>query len=532
MKRLSFATQLVLLWALIAVICSVLAGVIWLLVQSDESRQVSLASQQSASACEHIASHYSLSTQLSSDPYNADLMHAVLDVVLVQVPAVEGGFWDSRSATRSGSAMGTAGSSDHNASASVSASTPTVNSHGFLAYSFPTYQGSGVKRDIPEAETPLILRALRRAATAHAPVSDSVRADRGATVVAACAVDGVPHLYAWTLTRAQAPLGQYGQILVTSLAVVLAGILVVAVVLGLALRRWKRNLSRLELGLAPQPDAGAAVRLPLLGEPDLDKIVHAFNTYVAHAEELQQRAIVLGNQLIQAERFTSLGKLAAQVAHEIRNPLGAVRLKVENAIASDSDIRRQRESLMSVLVQVERIETQVSSLLALTQPVTVSKKATNVADWLTKTVSAHDEQAALKNVNLSVDLEALQSDIQEPGSCSGEYRPCANGSRRGQPCLERNRHAPRDGKVIVRARRIAAPEGESLRLVVIDNGPGVPASDRERIFEPFVTGRPDGSGLGLAVAREVATAHGGRAYVADTEHGACFVIDIPWHTYS
>ena len=94
------------------------------------------------------------------------------------------------------------------------------------------------------------------------------------------------------------------------------------------------------------------------------------------------------------------------------------------------------------------------------------------------------------------------------------------------------RHAPHDGKVVVRARRIAAPEGKTLRLVVIDNGPGVSASDRERIFEPFVTGRPDGSGLGLAVAREVATAHGGRAYVADTEHGACFVIDIPWHTYS
>jgi two-component system sensor histidine kinase HydH len=526
MKRLSFATQLVLLWALVAVVCSVLAGVIWLLIQSDQSRQVSLASQQSASACEHVASRYSLSRQLNSDPYNADLMHAVLDAVLVQVPTVEGGFWDSRVATRSASASGTASSSDHNGPAS----TPTVNPNGFLAYSFPTYQGSGVKRDIPEAETPLILRALRRAASSHSSVSDSVRAEQGATVVAACAVDGVPRLYAWTLTRTQAPLGPYGQILVSSLAVVLAGILVVAVVLGLALRRWKNNLSKLELGLAPQTDTGSTVQLPLVGEPDLDKIVHAFNAYVAHSEALQQRAVALGAQLIQAERFASLGKLAAQVAHEIRNPLGAVRLKVENAIASDGS--RQRESLTSVLVQVERIETQVSSLLALTQPVTVSKKATNIADWLAKTVSAHDEQAALRNVHLSVDLEALQSDILEPGSCSANIDPAQMARAVDNLVLNAIRHAPHDGKVVVRARGIAAPEGKTLRLVVIDNGPGVSASDRERIFEPFVTGRPDGSGLGLAVAREVATAHGGRAYVADTEHGACFVIDIPWHTYS
>ena len=513
MKRLSFATQLVLLWALVAVVCSVLAGVIWLLIQSDQSRQVSVASQQSANACEHVASRYSLSRQLNTDPYNADLMHAVLDAVLVQVPTVEGGFWNSRAATPSGSA-----------------STPAVNPNGFLAYSFPTYQGSGVKRDIPEAETPLILRALRRSAKVHASVSDSVRAGQGATVVAACAVDGVPGLYAWTLTRAQAPLGPYGQILVSSLAVVLAGILVVAVVLGLALRRWKNNLSQLERGLAPQPDTGSTVRLPLVGEPDLDKIVHAFNTYVAHSEALQQRAVALGDQLIQAERFGSLGRLAAQVAHEIRNPLGAVRLKIENAIASDGS--RQRESLMSVLVQVGRIETQVSSLLALTQPVTVLKKATDVPSWLSNTVSTHNEQAAMKNINLSVDLEALQSDILEPASCSANIDPAQMARAVDNLVLNALRHAPRDGEVIVRARGIATHEGKTLRLLVIDNGPGVPASDRERIFEPFVTGRPDGSGLGLAVAREVATAHGGRAYLADSEHGACFVIDIPWHTYS
>ena len=526
MKRLSFATQLVLLWALIAVVCTVLAGVIWLLIQSDQSRQISLASQQSASACEHVASRYSLSTQLNSDPYNADLMHAVLDVVLVQVPAVEGGFWSSRVAARSGSALGSGSSSDHDSSAS----TPAVNPNGFLAYSFPTYQGSGVKRDIPEAETPLILRALRRSATAHASVSDSVRAEQGATVVSACAVDGVPSLYAWTLTRTQAPLGAYGRVLVSSLAVVLAGILLVAVVLALALRRWKGNLSRIERGLAPQPHTRSTVRLPLVGEPDLDKIVHAFNAYVARSEALQQRAVALSGQLTQAERFASLGRLAAQVAHEIRNPLGAVRLKIENAIARDDS--RQCEPLMSVLVQVERIETQVSSLLALTQPVTVSKKATNLADWLAKTVGAHDEQAALKNVNLSVDLEPLQSDILELGVCFANIDPAQMARAVDNLVLNAIRHAPRDSKVVVRARRIAAPEGNTLRLVIIDNGPGIPAADRERIFEPFVTGRPEGSGLGLAIAREVAAAHGGRAYVADSEHGACFVIDIPWHTYS
>jgi two-component system sensor histidine kinase HydH len=80
--------------------------------------------------------------------------------------------------------------------------------------------------------------------------------------------------------------------------------------------------------------------------------------------------------------------------------------------------------------------------------------------------------------------------------------------------------------------RVTAAEASLLRMEGTDNGPGVPAADRERIFEPFVTGRPEGSGLGLAIAREIATAHGGRAYVAETDRGACFIIEIPWHTYS
>jgi signal transduction histidine kinase len=164
--------------------------------------------------------------------------------------------------------------------------------------------------------------------------------------------------------------------------------------------------------------------------------------------------------------------------------------------------------------------------------VTVTKKATNVAEWLAKTVSAHEEQAALKGINLNVDAEALQPNIPKPGNCSAVIDPSQMARALDNLILNAIRHAPPDSEVVVRASGIAAPGGKSLRLVVIDNGPGVPAIDRERIFEPFVTGRPDGSGLGLAVAREVATAHGGRAYVADTEHGACFVIDIPWHTYS
>jgi two-component system, NtrC family, sensor histidine kinase HydH len=69
-----------------------------------------------------------------------------------------------------------------------------------------------------------------------------------------------------------------------------------------------------------------------------------------------------------------------------------------------------------------------------------------------------------------------------------------------------------------------------LRIDVSDGGPGVPAIDRERIFEPFVTSKTSGTGLGLAVARRIVEAHGGTLHVVDSPHhtlGATFRIEIP-----
>ena len=74
---------------------------------------------------------------------------------------------------------------------------------------------------------------------------------------------------------------------------------------------------------------------------------------------------------------------------------------------------------------------------------------------------------------------------------------------------------------------LKASNGSNLRLSVSDAGYGVPESIREHLFEPFATGRPDGTGLGLAMVREVADAHGGRAFVQHRNDGTTFTLEIP-----
>lgn len=502
-----------------------LVAIVWIMAISAAGQQIAGARQQATAACEAVASRYSLSRPLSGAAGSTDLMHAVLDVVLAQEQSVEGGFWTTDPAALAEPRGAISRATPGPGSGAAGSALPT----GFLAYAFPTYQGSGIKRDIPEAETPLILRTLRTASATHTAVADVIRSGPDAVVAAACPVKDEPALFAWMLTRARPPLGPRGALLVAGLAAVLAVILVVAVALAVALRRWKRNLNRLESALSLENDVGPAGQLPRLHEPELDGIVDALNRYAKRAESLRQRTAELGHELARAERFSVLGKLAAQVAHEIRNPVGAMRLKAENALAGDTG--RQQAALHFILEQIGRIESQVASLLALTQPVTIAPQKVNVAEWLASIVDSHRELAHQRRIRL-MRVTRLDELAKAPLSQQPEFD--AEQLRRALDNLLLNalRHAGEGGMVTVTVQHDWPGGRPHLRITVFDNGWGVPADQRERVFEPFVTGRPDGSGLGLAVVAEVASAHGGRAWIDDTPTGASFVIEIPWQQSS
>jgi signal transduction histidine kinase len=271
---------------------------------------------------------------------------------------------------------------------------------------------------------------------------------------------------------------------------------------------WSRKIVRLEAALSNRQTGQADLpALPRTGERELDRLVDALNATGARLAEEHRRAT-------SAERLAAVGRLTAGLAHEIRNPIAAMRLKAENALAADDG--RRVSALKAILDQVGRLDVLLRDLLAMTQQRHVNPAPNDLSAFLNATIEPHRELAASKGIILETTardtmLAAPQFDAEQM------HRALDN------LILNAVQNTPPEGTVTVAADSL---DGR-MSFRVRDTGPGVPENIRERLFEPFVTGRTDGTGLGLAIVREIARAHGGDVRVTSSSNGATFEIDVP-----
>jgi signal transduction histidine kinase len=251
------------------------------------------------------------------------------------------------------------------------------------------------------------------------------------------------------------------------------------------------------------------------GDRELDRIVGALNDAGTRLREARDASDALAARVAAAERLAALGRVAAGVAHEIRNPIAAMRLKAENALAGDDT--RRRMALDAILGQIARLERLVAEMLAMTQAKQPAAADTDVATFLASCVDTLRDTAAARDVVLAVEARIGRA-VFDPELI-----------RRALENLVLNaiQHGPPGSTVTLSA----VSQEAGLRFTVVDTGPGVAPEIAQTLFEPFVTGRADGTGLGLAIARELAEAHRGHLLLLDpggNGRGATFALDLPW----
>ena len=224
----------------------------------------------------------------------------------------------------------------------------------------------------------------------------------------------------------------------------------------------------------------------------------------------------LRDELRKSEHLAALGRMLAGVAHEIRNPLTAIRSTVQ-LWERLPDRARTPESLAAIVTAVDRLNELVGRLLLFARAGHDNRRSVDLNGVVAETLELIRARAETQSVTIETQL-ALNL-------------PPANGAAQvlGQVVLNLVTNAlqamPEGGTLSCRTRVIGS---DWVELVVADTGPGIPVEVGERIFEPFFTTRPDGTGLGLALCREVARQHGGDVtYDPKAYPGATFLLTLP-----
>lgn len=222
-----------------------------------------------------------------------------------------------------------------------------------------------------------------------------------------------------------------------------------------------------------------------------------------------------------AERLAELGTLASAVAHEVRNPLGVLKANLRFVERGLHDA----ETLAEMHAQIDRAERFVGDLLAYGRPRALELRLVELRPlvalaWSTARQGLGDEAPSVELDNAVAEAAVIEVDQAQLAQALVILFENACWALESTP----------DATVTVDFDAAANP----LCVRVRDNGPGVDPSLRDRLFEPFVTGRKRegrraGTGLGLPIARRILTRHGGDLTLADSGPGACFVLTLPRH---
>jgi len=219
----------------------------------------------------------------------------------------------------------------------------------------------------------------------------------------------------------------------------------------------------------------------------------------------------------QAQRLAVLGQLATGLAHEIRNPLSSISGSVEMVRDGNTLSPEDRRLMGIVISEVERLNSLVTTMLQVGRPSQIETEPLDLRSIASEVVAVARGEATGSN--------GLQIDEIEPGE---PIIVAVDPDRMRQVVWNLVKNAvqasPHRGKVEVRTGR---DQSGMAFLEVADEGPGIGAAHRERLFDMFYSGRSHGVGLGLALVKQIVDQHEGRIEIIDRDGpGTCFRVTL------
>jgi signal transduction histidine kinase len=248
-------------------------------------------------------------------------------------------------------------------------------------------------------------------------------------------------------------------------------------------------------------------RIPMI-RGDLGQVAMAING-------MAERRMALEAELRRQDRLAALGKVVSGVAHEVRNPLNSMKLtlqlldrRLKKGVSVSNEIQ---ESLR----EIDRLDMIVGRLLAFGRPTMTSRQVQNLALLVEQATKMVQEPARQKGVSIAIHGldQSAAADVDGPQIVQVLINLLLNAIDA----------SPTSGMVRVEAEHLAS----SVRIVVSDQGPGIAEEAKAHVFDAYFTTKPNGSGLGLAVSREIVANHGGELEFETSTSGTNFVLTLP-----
>ena len=295
------------------------------------------------------------------------------------------------------------------------------------------------------------------------------------------------------------------------------GLIAVGVVAVIALLLSAFLTARLTSPLERLAEASSAIargdlsrRVETRGPSEISTLTGSFNTM---ADSLRRTM----DELSRRSALAAVGQFAASLAHEVRNALTSVRVDLQRAEERLSADTQAGELVTRSLVTVSRLDATVTGALRVARSGQTDRREIDLRGVLASAANAAMPVFSARGVTL--ELGQLPNDAM---SVSGDADALQ------QLFLNLLLNAGQASKSGDRAQLSASRAEGHVVVSIVDCGVGIPAEHLDRILEPFFTTRPDGTGLGLPIARQIATAHGGDINVAsEVGRGTVVRVSLP-----
>ena len=505
LSRLSFRWQITLLGILVCVLFLGVVGAILGTLRYTKSAVLNNEKKQLLVAAQNLAAEYAdkaeFSRQNNEDPplknpssaSSREVFALLSRVVLENVEGATGGFYSSSGDTLSGSL-----DRDYGAAADIEA--------------------AAVREQVA------ILQIAKRAAATNQPVDETLPAAAGELLIAAVPIrDGHSAVgSAWASKRLSGVPGanRFWAYLVTSVLAcsALASVLLTLVVTS----NLQGGVRKIEAGLRGL-EGNLSAHIESESEPEeIQEILEAINRLGLTLRGKIEREKQIESHLRHNERLAALGRLVAGVAHEVRNPLATIRLRVQMC-RRDSDNQHVKESCQVALQEIERLNGMVNRLLSFARPVQLRLESADLRCLVEERIGSFRDLASKNGVhvtaNLPHDSVPLLVDKDRIAQVFDNVI---------QNAIEAMSGAGGTLSVTLTPQNGASDGGDSVCIDFRDTGEGMPPTVSIHVFDPFFTTKPTGTGLGLSICHELVQAHGGDILVDSEEgRGTCVRITIP-----